>query len=702
MARRPGVPLVLLTLCGLGIIASAQPLPIPNPAPPSSGPAARIIFGQSVVPLNGPWKFQIGDSPIDPKTGKPLWAEPSFGDSGWESVDLKPPTGEFDPAGSERSGVPGWRAKGHPNYWGWAWYRLDVPLAEETQNLALAGPAYVDGAYQVFSNADLLGGMGAFYPTGRAPTIYWSHPAMFPLPDAGPAGNENLPGHNSNRQIFAFRVWTPQWLSLPDEGGIRAAPVLGEASAIRAEVRLEWFARIRSCGYSVIDGLVLFFLAIVTASLILFDRSDRVYLVVAIVLSLAAGLDSCFTLANLTTLLDFTTYVLLLQSVFLPLIMGGWMLVWWLWFRLIRPAWVPWAIALLTVAYSIFQVLGGTVFSGAVPHSLGLFSHAASVAVRLLFLPLMLFIVGLGIRKEGREGWLVLPALIPMTVGQFESELATLHIPTAWRLFGGVVFLGQIGFDLAAAAISLLLLRRLLLSLRRQRQMALDVKQAQEVQQVILPEAHLALPGLTIESEYRPAREVGGDFFQIIPHKTDGSLLIVAGDVTGKGLKAGMLVALLVGAVRSTLDWSSDPMAVLRALNKRVMGRADAQATCLALRIESDGAVTLANAGHMPPYLNGELVAMEGALPLGMIESAEFSEMRFQLTNGDRLVLMSDGIAEATDVNGQLFGFDRVHDLLSTASTAAGIATAAQAFGQEDDISVISVLRTGMSKSAAG
>ena len=55
-----------------------------------------------------------------------------------------------------------------------------------------------------------------------------------------------------------------------------------------------------------------------------------------------------------------------------------------------------------------------------------------------------------------------------------------------------------------------------------------------------------------IESEYRPAREVGGDFFQIIPHKTDGSVLIVAGDVTGKGLKAGMLVALLVGAIRST------------------------------------------------------------------------------------------------------------------------------------------------------
>ena len=59
--------------------------------------------------------------------------------------------------------------------------------------------------------------------------------------------------------------------------------------------------------------------------------------------------------------------------------------------------------------------------------------------------------------------------------------------------------------------------------------MALDVKQAQEVQQVILPVARTTLPGLVIESEYRPAREVGGDFFQIIPHPADGSLLIVAG-----------------------------------------------------------------------------------------------------------------------------------------------------------------------------
>ena len=70
---------------------------------------------------------------------------------------------------------------------------------------------------------------------------------------------------------------------------------------------------------------------------------------------------------------------------------------------------------------------------------------------------------------------------------------------------------------LLVVSVSVLLLRRLLVSMKTQRQMALDVRQAQEVQQVILPEGRTTVPGLVIESEYHPAREVGGDFFQIIP-----------------------------------------------------------------------------------------------------------------------------------------------------------------------------------------
>jgi serine phosphatase RsbU (regulator of sigma subunit) len=157
-----------------------------------------------------------------------------------------------------------------------------------------------------------------------------------------------------------------------------------------------------------------------------------------------------------------------------------------------------------------------------------------------------------------------------------------------------------------------------------------------------------------------------------------------------------MLVALLVGAIRSTTEWSGDRLIILQALNRRLLGRSEAHATCLALRIAADGEITLANAGHVAPYLNGEPVAMEGSLPLGMMDDAEFSVMRFTLAAGDRLMLVSDGIVEATDAEGQLFGFDRVHELLRTGKSAAEVAGAAQMFGQEDDISVIAVTRTAV------
>jgi serine phosphatase RsbU (regulator of sigma subunit) len=268
-----------------------------------------------------------------------------------------------------------------------------------------------------------------------------------------------------------------------------------------------------------------------------------------------------------------------------------------------------------------------------------------------------------------------------------------MHVNLNFMVFGIGITTSQIADLLLVGSLSILLLRRLLISVKSQRQMALDVKQAQEVQQVILPMRRQQVSGFAIDTEYRPAREVGGDFFQIIPDSADGSLLIVAGDVAGKGLRAGMLVALLVGAIRTAVAFNREPARLLRELNQRLLGRGDAQATCLALRIDPDGSATLANAGHMPPYLNGRQMPMEGALPLGMVEEAEFSVMRFKLSASDRLVLLSDGIVEATDLEGKLFGFERVLELMRTSISAAEVADAAQKFGQEDDISVISLTR---------
>ncbi len=648
-----------------------------------------IPLGQSVVALNGPWKFTIGDSPIDPATHQPLWAEPSFDDFHWENVDLSPPPGSIDPVFGISGYVPGWTAKGHPGYSGYAWYRIRVKLNAHTgEKLALEGPNDFEDVYQVFANGVLLGGFGDF--SASHPAAYSSQPAFFAIPSS--AVNKTEDG----AEVLAFRFWmdpsTPTYT--PDAGGFHDAPLLGQAVAVAASYQLDWVHLIRTYASAPLEGLLFLMLTVLALSLTLFDRSDKLYYWIAAAFLLSVLNSMLLAIEAWTQLGSVQTMDILNEVLLSPLILGAWVMVWRAWFQLKRPTWLPRAVVVLTLLYMAGALLGEqTIFGLVSAHAAAPF-HLLSVCARLAFLALLALTVILGIRQQGREGWLALPAVVLLGISRFQNELAVLHINEIWFPFGVSFTLFQMTQVLLMIALFILLLRRLLLSLRAQRQQALDIKSAAEVQQVILPEPHMTFPGLTIETEYRPAREVGGDFFQIIPDPTDGSLLIVAGDVTGKGLKAGMLVALLVGAIRTAAETNSDPLFLLQALNRRLVGRGDAQATCLALRIAGDGEVTLANAGHVAPYLNCEPVPMEGALPLGMIEGVEFSVMHFQLDDGDWLVLMSDGVAEATDANGDLFGFERLQELLRSVKSGADVANAAQSFGQEDDISVITVTRT--------
>jgi hypothetical protein len=109
------------------------------------------------------------------------------------------------------------------------------------------------------------------------------------------------------------------------------------------------------------------------------------------------------------------------------------------------------------------------------------------------------------------------PAIALVGIARFQTELNLPHIRTICFSLGTQVPLAVIAYLTQAAVIFLLLLRRVLLSIRRQREMALDVKQAQEVQRVLIPEKLPQLPGPTIESEYRPALEMGGDFYRSFP-----------------------------------------------------------------------------------------------------------------------------------------------------------------------------------------
>ena len=656
----------------------------------SSSQPVRITLGQSVVPLYGPWKFTVGDSPLDP-SGAPLWAQPGFDDSKWETVDLTPKAGVFDPLGGFSDYAKGWTTRGHRSHWGYGWYRIRVQVsAQPGETLALGGPAYVDDAYQFFSDGVLIGSFGKF--TGSHPTIYYTQPMMFPLPQA-PAGG--LPSE-PRTQVLAFRVWMePSTLvTQADSGGFHTAPTLGNAAAVSAGYQLRWLELIRTQFIAGVEGLLFLLLAGVAFSLTRFDRSDPVYVWMGAIFLLIAALEAINVLGAWTQNIGGILDNGLGDGILTPLIFGGWVMVWWIWFGLQRVQWVPKAVGWLTLGYMVSTAIGEDIFYPFISVPVAGVFHTVSLAVRLALLVLLILVVAWGIRRQSAEGWLVLPAVVLLIAWQFNSELALLHIRINWFPFGIRFGLAAVSNVLLTAVLFGLLFRRLLLSVREQQLMALDVKQAQEVQRVILPESMTTLPGLTIEHEYRPAREVGGDFYQIIPHATDGSLLIVAGDVAGKGLQAGMLVALLVGAIRSTSELNPDPLFLLQALNRRLIGRREAHATCLAMRIAADGAVMLANAGHLPPYLNGQPIEIEGSLPLGMIEDAEFSVTRFLLKDNDRLVLASDGIAEAMDERGHLFGFARVQELLESRMTAAEVAAAAQSFGQQDDISVIAVTRT--------
>jgi hypothetical protein len=214
-----------------------------------------------------------------------------------------------------------------------------------------------------------------------------------------------------------------------------------------------------------------------------------------------------------------------------------------------------------------------------------------------------------------------------------------------------------------------------------------ELAAARSVQELMIPREKVETPGYEVDSVYTPATEVGGDFFHIEP-TSDGGLLVTLGDVAGHGLQAAMNVSMLMGALRRSEEKS--PARILESLNRVLIG-SESFTTCQVAWFGPDGEVVVANAGHLPPYLNTQEVRLPGGLPLGVLGEITYDEVRLYLHPGDRLLMMSDGVVEARHGSGELFGFERVHNLSN--QSAFYIADAAKAFGQEDDITVLTIRR---------
>jgi hypothetical protein len=216
---------------------------------------------------------------------------------------------------------------------------------------------------------------------------------------------------------------------------------------------------------------------------------------------------------------------------------------------------------------------------------------------------------------------------------------------------------------------------------------AAELKAASSVQQMLLQSASRPTPGFHVDSIYLPASEVGGDFF-FVSSAPDGSLTAVVGDVSGKGLTAAMRVAMILGVLSS--ETSHDPGEILFGLNNTLTSQGQLGfTTACCIRISLSGEYTLANAGHIAPYLSGRELDTPPALPLGLVAEQTYELTHGCLAPGERLVLMSDGVPEARSATGELYGFDRLSSL--TLLAAREIAEAAQRFGQEDDITVLTL-----------
>jgi serine phosphatase RsbU (regulator of sigma subunit) len=145
--------------------------------------------------------------------------------------------------------------------------------------------------------------------------------------------------------------------------------------------------------------------------------------------------------------------------------------------------------------------------------------------------------------------------------------------------------------------------------------------------------------------------------------------------------------------VRTLAHYTQSPSEILAAMNQRMVGRSQGGfTTCLVLRADPDGELTVANAGHIPPYVNGQELLLESGLPIGIAPGIKYPENTFSLLLDAHLTLLTDGVLEATDpITKELFGFDRTAAISN--QSAEAIAAAAQQFGQEDDITVLTLTR---------
>jgi hypothetical protein len=636
-------------------------------APPS--PLTLEGLGRATLPLDGPWQFQTGDNLA--------WASAAFDDSAWEPI---------------LTGSP-WEAQGHHGYTGFAWYRRHLVLSPGTPanlNLALFLPV-CDSACEVYWNGSLVGAIGKLPPN---PVWYQHFDTLLGLV---------VPLGSAQSGVLAIRVWKAPIVlfSALAEGGLSEVPVIGSQEAIASYNSELEYRFLKSNQFS--RGVMLLSTVAALLAFIAWLRKRRTTVLLWLAITLAFPLEiqlnavspgllsfrwSYGTIGPIISIHDLAAWFLLIAL--LDLGDRKWLVTWTRNIALTAIAFdlvdsflmlfdwsrhsgavLLWADTLSTIPFVLLETWGIVIVVAALRRRLDLPRWVLAISVLLSDLIVAARdITGLGSR------WT-------------HSSLVDKVVATVITIGGSPLTPEDIINTLLLVAILFVAARFILEQNQRQTALEQEYRSAREVQQRLVPVSVPAIPGFDLRAAYLPAQQVGGDFYQVFQQR-DGSSLIVLGDVSGKGLTAAMKGVLALGAVRALAESCPSPAQLLNGLNREMVKAADGGfITCLCAQIFPNGRAILSTAGHPAPYLNGEELQIGGGIPLGILPNTDYTETTLQIPPGQSLMLLSDGVLEATNAAGELFGFDRTAAISN--QPAGSIAQSAQSFGQEDDITVLTL-----------
>jgi sigma-B regulation protein RsbU (phosphoserine phosphatase) len=609
---------------------------------------AQVQPSEDVIALDN-WKMHFGDDP--------QWATPGFDDSGWASS-----------AGPSRE-------PGRSKYQGYRWYRTTINIPDNFLGRDPGlGLGLVEEVYEVYVEGVSVGRFGHWEPQPESP---FDRNMCFRVPAGLISGNKvhiaiRRWNGGSNTGYFNFYTSGASRFDHPIEIGLYST-VQSRTELYSATGIVRNLPSNLSLLASLLAGCIAF--ALYSA-----QRNRIEYLLLGISCALAAlgPFAGSIVAANEHVMRRSMgpVLILLLYAVMQPVST--------LFLAQVCPRFRRWlqlgaAIEFLTVNSSAYALATGN-------------SAADAFFWTFVFYPPLILTVlaSVGLFQQKNRGSLAIAlAVLLRQVAEAWTSLAP-H----WFHLNDLRFmpLGPFLFDIrniAQVAMITVILIVLYLRYREEQARALGLEQdmasARRMQEQLLGGSELKVPGFDIHAVYRPSKEVGGDFYRTVPLK-DGSLLVVVGDVSGKGLDAAMLVAAVLGTLANETERS--PGSLLAYLNQAVLGRTGGGfITACCARAYPDGRVCLANAGHIAPYLDGREIELENGFPLGIATQSTYAETEIRMAG--RITLLSDGVVEARNAKGELLGFDRMAAL--TAKPAAEIADAAQRWGQDDDITVLTL-----------